>query len=211
MKGLSMRNKNAFTLVEILVALAVVGVLATMTVPRIAEDINRKILTNQLKNTYLSIQNLVNDQLITNKTTSVTNTSLATGDDAIAKFQGTKCTTDVADCWPDTYNEKAYKSISSLAKQSIDAPNYSTILVKTGALVAYKVVEDNNCYGMFTFDINGKDKPNILGRDFYTVYVTYDGKLVDKYACSNSQSNKSKSDLLEDTRPEKERYKLLRT
>lgn len=43
------RGKKAFTLTELLIALAIVGALAALAIPSLVEDINRKLLISQLK------------------------------------------------------------------------------------------------------------------------------------------------------------------
>ena len=59
-----MLKKKAFTLSELLIALAIVGAIAALAIPAIIEDMNRRILANQLKNLSLIIQNLACDQLV---------------------------------------------------------------------------------------------------------------------------------------------------
>ena len=50
------RGKKAFTLTELLIALAIVGALAALAIPSLVEDINRKLLISQLKNTVVMVQ-----------------------------------------------------------------------------------------------------------------------------------------------------------
>ena len=45
-----LKNKKAFTLTELLLALAVVGAVAALSIPALLENINRKVLASQLKN-----------------------------------------------------------------------------------------------------------------------------------------------------------------
>ena len=69
-----LKNKKAFTLTELLLALAVVGAVAALSIPALLENINRKVLASQLKNTVLTIQKLADDQLIIKKTQILENT-----------------------------------------------------------------------------------------------------------------------------------------
>ena len=66
-----MLNRKAFTLSELLVALAIVGAIAAMAIPAVVEDMNRKLLANQLKNISLTVQTLAADQLVANKVQSL--------------------------------------------------------------------------------------------------------------------------------------------
>ena len=62
-----LKNKKAFTLTELLLALAVVGTVAALSIPALLDTINRKVLSSQLKNTVLMVQNLADEQLVNNK------------------------------------------------------------------------------------------------------------------------------------------------
>ena len=72
-----MLNKKAFTLSELLIALAIVGAIAALAIPSVIEDMNRRVLANQLKNVSLSIQQLIGEQLIHNKTQNLKYTDFA--------------------------------------------------------------------------------------------------------------------------------------
>ena len=49
-----MLRKKAFTLSELLIALAIVGAISALAIPSIVEDMNRRMLANQLKNLSLT-------------------------------------------------------------------------------------------------------------------------------------------------------------
>ena len=63
-----MLRKKAFTLTELLIALSIVGAIAALSIPALIEDVNRRLLVNQLKNTVVTVQQLVDQQLIENNT-----------------------------------------------------------------------------------------------------------------------------------------------
>ena len=71
------RGKKAFTLTELLIALAIVGALAALAIPSLVEDINRKLLISQLKNTVVMVQDFIDRQLVDNKTQSLENTAFS--------------------------------------------------------------------------------------------------------------------------------------
>ena len=51
-----LKNKKAFTLTELLLALAVVGAVAALSIPALLENINRKVLASKIQ--YLQYKTL---------------------------------------------------------------------------------------------------------------------------------------------------------
>lgn len=182
-----LKNKKAFTLVELLLALAVVGAIAALSIPALLDNINRRVLASQLKNTVLAVQNLADEQLINNKTQTLNNTSFAspaallTGSNLAISNQ---CAS-ADDCWPANY-----KKLSDMTN-SVSRPGGTSKMLKNGAVINYSVSEIGNewadgdkCYGLFWVDVNGKDKPNILGRDFFAFRITKKGRIVYGTSCN---------------------------
>ena len=58
-----MKKKIAFTLIELLLALGIVGAIAALSAPSIMDNINRRVLTSQLKNITNDITFLQKDKL----------------------------------------------------------------------------------------------------------------------------------------------------
>ncbi|MBQ8458909.1 type II secretion system protein [bacterium] len=184
-------NKKAFTLIELLIALSVVGVLAVMSIPSLSADINKKLLTNQIKNTYISIQQLVGDQLtdMSNKTTILSNTDFSSPAALLNDLETVDDCSTVADCWPENSEDKpAYRTLNKL-ENKVNAPTAATRILKNGVAISYELIDPgittskDICYGLFWVDVNAKDKPNIIGRDMFAFYVTKYGKLVDDLQC----------------------------
>lgn len=70
-----MRYKNkAFTLSELLIALGIIGVIATLSIPSIVSTIQYNILATQLKNNVVAIQQIIDDQKVEHKTQSLDDT-----------------------------------------------------------------------------------------------------------------------------------------
>lgn len=181
-----LKNKKAFTLTELLLALAVVGAVAALSIPALLENINRKVLASQLKNTVLTIQNLADEQLISNKTQSLENTSFANPAELLTATNlaiANQCA-NADDCWPTNY-----KKLSDLTN-SVDRPFGVSKMLKNGTVINYSISnhgktwpDGDKCYGLFWVDVNGKDKPNILGRDFFAFRITKKGKIVYGTSC----------------------------
>ncbi len=193
------RGKKAFTLTELLIALAIVGALAALAIPSLVEDINRKLLTAQLKNTVVMVQDLIDRQLVDNKTQTLENTAfnnagtlMSSSNFAIAD----ECTV-AKTCWG---NENKYKRLSDMeANVSVGG---TTKMLKNGITLSYSVdkwgsindgtTSGDQCYGLFFVDVNGKDKPNILGRDLFAFRVTKKGKILYGTACNGKSDDTAK-------------------
>lgn len=185
------KNKKAFTLVELLLALAVVGTVAALSIPALMDNINRRVLASQLKNTVLAIQNLADEQLVNNKTQTLDNTSFAKPAELLTSSNlaiANQCV-KADDCWPTNY-----KKLSDLTN-SVGRPGGTSKMLKNGAVINYSLSEmgkewpdGDKCYGLFWVDVNGKDKPNILGRDFFAFRITKKGKIVYGTSCNGLKS-----------------------
>ncbi|MDE6138501.1 MAG: prepilin-type N-terminal cleavage/methylation domain-containing protein [Candidatus Gastranaerophilales bacterium] len=181
------KNKKAFTLTELLLALAVVGTVAALSIPALMDNMNRRILASQLKNTVLAVQNLADEQLINNKTQTLDNTSFANPAQLLSGSNlaiSNPCT-DLDDCWPANY-----KKLSDLTN-TVSRPSGTSKMLKNGVVINYSISEygtewpdGDKCYGLFWVDVNGKDKPNILGRDFFAFRITKKGKIVYGTSCN---------------------------
>ncbi len=193
-------KKNAFTLTELLLALAVVGAVAALSIPALMENMNRRVLTSQLKNTVLAVQNLADSQLVNNKTQTLDNTSFANPAELLTGSNleiSNNCTT-ATDCWAEKY-----KTLSNLASATINPPGGATKMLKNGVVINYslsnygKEWEDGDkCYGLFWIDVNGKDKPNILGRDFFAFRITKRGKIVYGTSCDGLTADNTTDDKM---------------
>lgn len=185
------KNKKAFTLVELLLALAVVGAVAALSIPALMDNINRRVLASQLKNTVLAVQNLIDEQLVNNKTQTLDNTSFAKPAELLTSSNlaiANQCAS-ADDCWPANY-----KKLSDMTN-SVGRPGGTSKMLKNGAVINYSLSEIGNewadgdkCYGLFWVDVNGKDKPNILGRDFFAFRITKKGKIVYGTSCNGLKS-----------------------
>ena len=175
-----MLRKKAFTLTELLIALAIVGAISALAIPSIVEDMNRRILANQLKNLSLTIQNLAGEQLVQNKTQSLEHTDFKSPTELLSSTNFAI----VDDCAVRT--NCVAPSYGTIDGYSRAFPNYTTRKLKNGVTIAYTLSdialvdsEDDRGYGLFYVDLNGIDKPNIIGRDHFVFRISKKGRMVD--------------------------------
>ena len=189
-----MKKHLAFTLTELLLSLTIVGVLAVLTVPILMNNFQNRLFATQIKNFSAEIEQFAQDQLITHKTRDLFDTDfgepsklLTDGHFSIVKI----CTANKSftNCWKTQATGKdkvTYKFLNGgklLDTWSNCAP---TIILKNGVMFCYGMM-DNNL--RFVVDVNGNDKPNIVGRDIFAFYLTSKGHVVDYSHIMNEDIN----------------------
>lgn len=191
------RIKNAFTLSELLLALLIVGVIATMTIPALVNNVMDKVYANQVKNMVANIEQLAQDELVSKRTRDLSNTDFAKASDLLTdKHFSISKTCSASDatkkCWKSgnktaTDNTVKYRTINNTStEKGISSPGMTLILtngVTLGYTTPVKNANDKDVDGVigyFLIDVNGSDGPNIYGRDVFGMYVTNSGRIADK-------------------------------
>jgi prepilin-type N-terminal cleavage/methylation domain-containing protein len=183
---------SAFTLTELLIALAILGAIAAMSIPSVINNLQRKILSTTLKNFTTEIQQLITNEMIANKTKNLSDTDFAEPTKLLTSnnFEISKnCTgTGCIDYSLKTLNN----TLSTLS--IVD----NGVMLKNGIVFLYRIENGTNVVdaddpilGRILVDVNGSEKPNIIGRDFFAMYVTQSGKITN----SNNNLESSTSNL----------------
>lgn len=212
-------NKSlfGFTITELLIALTIIGTIAGLTIPSIMENLQKKLLVTKLKSDIAAIQQLANNQKIYYKTKDLLETEF---NDPVKLLQEknlpiVRFCSKAEDCWTKDSNGKTvtYRRLSNMsdANSRIIGENADTgksVILKNGTILTYTANTDgaknlttdypeiNNMdgdkvIGMFRLDVNGIDKPNIVGRDVFWFLITKKGKIVDFYTATNSTYDES--------------------
>ena len=193
-----MKNrKQAFTLTELLIALGIIGAIAAISIPSLMTTINNRVLTNQLKSTVGAIQQLMNDEMVTNNTKSLKDTDFADPAKLIGKpsepsahFATTRICNTAAlsqkECWKTTATGAAKVQYRLLNGNNAEAagPTYYSVVLKNGAILGYTLANgaigtNDKAIGEFCVDVNGTEPPNMRGRDYFCFYVSNKGRIVD--------------------------------
>ena len=184
--------KKGFTLTELLMALTIVGVLAILTIPVMMNNVHNRVFANQVKNMAATIEQLAQDELIAHRTRDLSDTDFGDPEKLLSDkhFSIAKsCTADNArkDCWKVTATGKDKIKYKYLNKSGNASPTIDgiTIILKNGVMFRYTAPRSSenvsgDIVGKILMDINGNDKPNIAGRDYFGFYITNKGKVVDK-------------------------------
>jgi len=182
-------KKNAFTLIELLLGLVIVGVIAALTIPNVMDYLNRRILASQVKDNITEMYTLITEQLTDNKTTDLTVTAFANPASLITHFD---VSPQAPASWP------AYRTLEG--EEASVTPGGSTVLLKNGTMLSYSYDGDNKI-GTFTIDTNGIEAPNIAGRDLFQYDINLQTRKItvpdesQDTALSNCRSGTSQSCL----------------
>lgn len=190
---------SAFTLTELLIALAILGALAGMAIPSLMEGLQKKQLTLQLKNTIAGIQQIAHNQMIAKNTKDLTLTDFNSPEKLLSEknFPIVKSCEKAADCWTESYKKISGNTAST---RYLEGDNRSIIL-KNGAIISYGLSNsatkglpsdsDDRDIGIFRIDINGIDKPNMIGRDVFWFYISKKGKILNHSQVSGGGYNEA--------------------
>lgn len=182
-----MRYKNkAFTLSELLIALGIIGVIATLSIPSIVSTIQYNILATQLKNNVVAIQQAIEDQKVEHKTQDLDDTDFKSAESFYSIMSKAQTCSGDTKCW----GEK-YRAISVDAYEPAIPKDGEGIKLKNGATLSYKYTktmkqgdesEMNNSlrkneFARIYIDVNGPEQPNIIGRDLFRIIIFENGNI----------------------------------
>ena len=188
--GRNLSSTHAFTLAEVLLTLGIIGVVSAMTVPSLMQNHQRKTYVTQLHKVYNELQQAFiqyqNDKNALNlKEAGLTSKeSVKTFLNEYLKIiQG--CDGIVAPCFA-----SSYKNINSGAVSVSSVWNGYCVTLASGSsfCMDYPTLYGGS-WGYVFIDINGKQGPNILGRDAFYLAVFTDGVLDVKGADINCRTN----------------------
>lgn len=186
----SQRKNKGFTLAEILVTLGVIGVIASMTVPTLVQDVQDAKYKASWKKDFsdfsqaakrLSIDNAGNLSDAFNSSDSFRNSLLKYLNYNKLCNSGTVTNPDT--CWHERY--KLY----GLSRNpiTIDFIGYSRAILSNGTLAVFYLynqkcndansANDDVCGSVF-LDTNGFPGPNTMGKDVYALWVLKDGNTI---------------------------------
>lgn len=184
--------KKGFTLTELLMALTIVGVLAVLTIPVMMNNIHNRVFANQVKNMAATIEQLAQDELIAHRTRDLSDTDFGDPEKLLSDkhFSIAKsCTSDesLTKCWKTNATGKDKVTYKSLNKANYSFGAGRTIILKNGVMIKYSnESNDGKTVGFIFMDVNGNDKPNLLGRDTFGFYVTPKGHVADSSILSDT-------------------------
>lgn len=179
--------KTGFTLAEVLVTLGIIGVVSAMTVPTLMQNYQRKSYVTQLHKFYTELSQALIQYQTDRNAVSLKEAGL-TSDDALSNFFNTyfkviNTCTDRSPCFADVYNNMSGKQIRTNKR--------IYITLASGVAIGYDIYNATNIlFGLYV-DVNGRQGPNIAGRDIFAIYV-YNNGVIDDQAIDASNAPLSK-------------------
>lgn len=161
-----MKNKG-FSLAEVLITLGIIGVVATMTIPLLIQNYQKRVTVSRLKKSYNGLQNAIQMSISEN------------GDMSTWDFSSNMDYSGVeSKIFFDRYIVQYYKKLKNYHVyqneiRSIDGlspvrPNWITLPDGTAIGVTIKGTD----YMWIYIDINEEKQPNRLGKDIFLLKIT---------------------------------------
>lgn len=202
----------AFTLAEVLIVMSIIGIVAEITIPSLAQSVEESKYVTGLKKSYsgwnqalqqLSSDNgCLNDLKCTGLFASTTTDSATFGQAIIRYFQVAKdCGVGTTGCWAPSLNRRydGKGTTNSGGTSWAGLAGYYEFTTKDGMAFMFNNYANDcaastatgyltqNC-GSLMVDINGLQKPNRLGRDIFRFYIS-NGKGPMLYPWGGSEFN----------------------
>lgn len=181
---------NAFTLAEVLITIAIIGVVAALTIPTLVANYQKKVFVSQLQKTIATIANATKLLMAEEQTSNLNRTYLYNEgyskeayENSVGKFLKTYFRV-IKTCnrWDNNLDECIYtgdyKSIFDQNSDWCGGGSYCGVL-SNGATI---------CLSPFDFtvmtieiDVNGKNGPNTCGRDVFNLSMNYSGTIAESF------------------------------
>ena len=172
--------KKAFTLAEVLVTLGIIGVVSAMTVPTLMQNHQRKTYVTQLHKVYNQAQQALLQYQTDKNAVDLNEAGLSNTASQVEFIKNyfkviRDCGTEPFPCFSDTY-----KKLSGTPTNLEDAEHF--FVLSDGAAIATTALSNNQTTNLVMeiwVDTNGAKGPNIIGRDFFIMYVYKNGVIDD--------------------------------
>lgn len=179
--------KKGFTLSEVLITLAIVGVIAALTIPAIVKNYRNKLYVSQLKRTYVQLTDAMQAIMNDESTNNYYSTSAGVAPDDIATCKKGPC------YFLTNYFKTIKTACGGGAEGSCTAAHYKTldgavdkgamngsycVQISTGATICISHNTANTVSSVI-IDVNGQSEPNIAGRDVFSLDIKQNGTLAD--------------------------------
>ena len=187
-------RKFGFTLAEVLITLAIVGVTAALTIPTVVSDNKNKANAAKLSTTMSELENAFTSMIATETVNDLSETEFGINPSAATLGKYLKINSSAANLEPFGYTDESdqggdFKTLTS-GNQGISCR--MAFQLKNGAVMCYgnpaqtgssEATTKNmggalyDAQGSITIDVNGKELPNIWGRDVFAFLLGTDGLL----------------------------------
>lgn len=198
---MKIKLKLAFTLSEVLITLAIIGIVASMTIPTLINKFEKVQYIAGFKKAYAEFQNMLKQYMAEEGVSDLSQTPLYTSgsvdfkvwDDIIHKYfkviQACQSTDTECNIFRDHYTlshsttTNSYNHPYTYYFCSVDGMCFCVNLRTTECKMDYSVNSNmKGLCGYINIDVNGNKLPNVEGRDFMNAFaISPDGNLFPEY------------------------------
>lgn len=186
--------KKGFTILELLLSLAIIGTVAALTIPKVLDNFTNSTNIKSLQSVQNSLKSAITEAFTKERVSTLEDSTL--GGSAQSFLQryfkiSANCGTSHTDCLASTY--KSLDKSASVNTSNMLDNNFYCISVQSGAVICLTKMSanDGDIHGnsVVVIDINGKKNPNINGRDLFSFNIYSDGKIGNSYDTNLNDSN----------------------
>ncbi len=166
----------AFTLAEVLITLAIIGVVAALTIPTVVRNYQKIQTVTKLKKVYSALSNTTNLAIAEHGPIQGWEIGTIYGGEAAQKFADTYMIPYLKvskNCGIKTTGDCAFK-YTNLSKNSTGqlGTSYTRFYLNDGTLIGLALIHygndpELNQAARVEIDINGQKAPNIVGKDYF--------------------------------------------
>lgn len=179
--------KKAFTMSEVLLTLGIIGVVASMTLPGLMDNIQKRGLEGRLKKAYSEVNQVAQQFYAENEISFSEWASRQSVNDYARKFMsyfsGARqiSTYTYADGNADVSSKMPYviRNLGGIRSSTIICDDGGFWTDASGKLFSFNnsPLADQNG-PIFCIDVNGLQRPNMFGRDIFVFQFTLDGLVI---------------------------------
>jgi len=172
-----MKNKKGFTLAEVLITLAIIGIVAAITIPSIVANHQKTALETQFAKAYRTVQQMINLAVAEHGGIETWDWSESWTQEEKDKFVKKYfvpylnvvkfCPSDksVTGC----FTQDAYKTLNGASGGNISTSTHPQVLLADGSAITFGFTKSTDHYAMgINFETNGHKKPNTIGYDYFS-------------------------------------------
>lgn len=200
------KSNRAFTLAEVLVTLGIVGVVSALTIPTLVKNHKQKLFVTQLHKVYNDFTQATEMYMTDKQVANLAESRLRNNPAELRRFFNSyfkvvkDCETSYVPCFADEYTSMTGNGPTRLRTGQCNV----VITLASGAAICADVahmedssytndegqeetVKSSNHVGSvgdviaIEVDVNGKQPPNMYGRDYFAFQINRNGRVIDKF------------------------------
>jgi prepilin-type N-terminal cleavage/methylation domain-containing protein len=190
------KEKKAFTLVETLVTLVIIGVVSAVIIPNVVNKCQDIVYANKWKKIYSVFSQATTRIIAEGGMDDLSNSDLNNDDNSMlylylpyiktSKICKKTVTPAYGRCWHDgkskwSAQNKSTNNVDLFMRNTTMGFNSSGLVTIDGVFVVFVTFTANPATGkpchIIAIDVNGFKAPNVIGRDIFGIFIYTDGSI----------------------------------